>query len=103
MKVTTMRRHSVNSDSARRALRVSGTVGFVALALCFDGKVLTRFHIMNTVKAEDNLIGTFHLRKLAADATSQGGLPFLLGVEGERACAIDQACKKLRAPPMSMQ
>ena len=52
-----MRRHSFNSDSARRALGVAGIVGFVALALCSDANVLTRFHIMNTAKAENSLIG----------------------------------------------
>ena len=52
-----MRRHSFTSDSARRALGVAGIVGFVALALCSDANVLTRFHIMNTAKAEDSLIG----------------------------------------------
>ena len=52
-----MRRHSITSHSARRALGVAGIVGFVALALCFDANVLTRFHIMNTAKAEDSLIG----------------------------------------------
>ena len=57
-----MRRHSLNSDSARRALCVAGIVGFVALALCSGANVLTRFHIMNTAKAEDNLIGAFDPR-----------------------------------------
>ena len=65
-----MRRHSFTSDSARRALGVAGIVGFVALALCSNANVLTRFHIMNTARAEDSLIGAFHPRKLAADATS---------------------------------
>jgi thiol-disulfide isomerase/thioredoxin len=100
MKVTTMRRHSFNSVSARCALRVAGIVGFVALALCFDGKVLTRFHIMNTAKAEDNLIGTFHPRKLAADATSPGGVHFLLGVEGVMP-DLDGAIGWLNSTPLS--
>ena len=52
-----MRRHSFTSDSARRALGVAGIVGFVALALCSNANVLTRFHIMTTAKAEDSLIG----------------------------------------------
>jgi len=100
MKVTTMRRHSFNSDSACRALRVAGIVGFVALALCFDGKVLTRFHIMNTAKAEDNLIGTFHSRKLAADATSPGGFHSLLGDEGAMP-DLDGAIGWLNSTPLS--
>jgi hypothetical protein len=54
-----MRRHSANSDSAHRVLCVAGIVGFVALALCSEANVLTRFRIMNTVKAEDSLIGAF--------------------------------------------
>jgi thiol-disulfide isomerase/thioredoxin len=100
MKVTTMRRHSFNSDSARRALCVAGIVGFVALALCSDGNVLTRFHIMNTAKAEDNLIGTFHPRKLAADATSPGGFHFLLGIEGAMP-DLDGAIGWLNSTPLS--
>jgi hypothetical protein len=39
-----MRRHSFTSDSARLALGVAGIVGFVALALCSDANVVTRFH-----------------------------------------------------------
>ena len=57
-----MRRHSFISHSARRALGVAGIVGFVALALCFGANLLTRFHIMNTAKAEDSLIGAFAAR-----------------------------------------
>ena len=51
-----MTRHSFTSDSAHRALGVAGVVGLVALALCSDADVLTRFHVMNTAKAEDSLI-----------------------------------------------
>jgi hypothetical protein len=65
-----MRRHSFTSDSANRALGVAGIVGFVALSLCSNANVLTRLHIMNTAQAEDGLVGAFHPRKLAADATS---------------------------------
>jgi hypothetical protein len=39
-----------------------------ALALCFDAKVLTRFHIMNTAKAEDNLIRARWINYLQADS-----------------------------------
>jgi thiol-disulfide isomerase/thioredoxin len=53
MEVTTMTQHSFTSDSARRALGVAGIVGIVALALCSYANVLTRFHIMNTAKADD--------------------------------------------------
>jgi hypothetical protein len=38
MEVTTMRRNSFTSDSARRALGVAGIAGFVALALCSNAQ-----------------------------------------------------------------
>jgi thiol-disulfide isomerase/thioredoxin len=77
-----MRRHSFTSDSARRALGVAGIVGFVALTLCCDADVLTRFHIMNTANAEDSLIGGFHPQKLTAHATLRSGFHSSLGDEG---------------------
>jgi hypothetical protein len=58
---------------------VAGIVGFVTLALCSNANVLTRFHIMNTARAEDSWIGAFHR---AADSTSPGGFHSLLGDEG---------------------
>jgi hypothetical protein len=72
-----MRRHSFNSDSARRALCVASIMGFVGLALCSDANVLARFHIMNTAKAEDNLIGAFHPR-----LGDEGSMPDLDGAIG---------------------
>ena len=54
-----MRRLSSTSDSARRALGVAGILGFVALALCSNANVLTKFHIMSTAKAGGSLIGGF--------------------------------------------
>ena len=72
-----MRRHSFNSDSARRALYVAGIVGFVALALRSDANVLTRFHIMNAAKAEDNLIDGFQVR-----LRDEGSMPDLDGAIG---------------------
>jgi len=72
-----MRRHSFNSDSARRALGVAGVVGFVAIALCSNANVLTRFHIMNSARAEDNLIGAFHPR-----LGDEGPMPDLDGAIG---------------------
>ena len=77
-----MRRHPSTSDWARRTLSLAGIVGFVALALCSDANVLTRFHIMNTAKAEDSLIGAFHPRKLAAYAILGRGFRSSLGDEG---------------------
>ena len=82
MEVTTVRRHSSNSDSARRVLCVAGIVGFVALALCSEANVLTRFRIMNTVKTEDSFIGAFRPGELDADATSPREFHSLLGDEG---------------------
>jgi len=52
MEITTMKRHSLSSQSVRRAIGVVGIAGLVALALCFDGNILTRFQIMNTAKAK---------------------------------------------------
>jgi thiol-disulfide isomerase/thioredoxin len=72
-----MRRHSLNSDSAHRVLGVAGIAGFVALALCSDANVLARFHIMNTAKAEDHLIGTFYPR-----LGDEGAMPDLDGAIG---------------------
>jgi thiol-disulfide isomerase/thioredoxin len=72
-----MRRHSFNSDSARRALGVAGVVGFVAIALCSNANVLTRFHIMNSARAEGNLIGAFHPR-----LGDEGPMPALDGAIG---------------------
>jgi thiol-disulfide isomerase/thioredoxin len=77
MEVTTIRRHSFNSDSARRALCVAGIVGFVALALSSNANVLTSFHIMNTAKAEDNLMGAFYPR-----LGDEGAMPDLDGAIG---------------------
>ena len=76
-----MRRHSFNSDSARRALCAAGIVGFVALALCSDGSVLTRFHIMNTAKAEDSLIGALQ-RGFHPSLGNEGDMPDLDGAIG---------------------
>ena len=95
-----MRRHSFTSDSARRALGVAGIVGFVALALSSNANVLTRFHIMNTARGEDSLIGAFHPRKLAADATSLRGFHSLLGDEGAMP-DLDGAIGWLNSTPAS--
>src|SRR5580693_7059778 len=72
-----MRRHSFPWDSARRALGVAGVLGFVALVLCSDANILTRFHIINTAEAEDNLIGAFYSR-----LGDEGSMPDLDGAIG---------------------
>src|SRR5580698_4780622 len=77
MEVPTMRRHSFPWDSARRALGVAGVLGFVALVLCSDANILTRFHIINTAEAEDNLIGAFYSR-----LGDEGSMPDLDGAIG---------------------
>jgi thiol-disulfide isomerase/thioredoxin len=102
MEVTTMKRHSFTSDSARHRLGLAGIAGFVALALCSNANVLTRFHIMNTAQAEDGLIGAFHPRKLAADATSTRGFHFLLGDEGSMP-DLDGAVGWLNSAPLSRE
>jgi thiol-disulfide isomerase/thioredoxin len=94
-----MGRHSFNLDSARRALCV-GVAGVVTLALCSDAHVLARFHIMNTAKAEDILIGAFHPQKLAADATSPRGFHSLFGDEGAMP-ELDGAIGWLNSDPLS--
>ena len=76
-----MKRHSFTSDSARRALGVAGIVGFVALALCSDANVLTRFHIMNTAKAEDSSIGALQ-RGFHSSLGDEGAMPDLDGAIG---------------------
>ena len=84
-----MRRHLLNWDSARHAL---GIVGFVALAVGFAGNSLNGFHIMETAKAEDGLIGALMPRKLAASGalgsgfhssvSDEGSVPELAGATG---------------------
>jgi thiol-disulfide isomerase/thioredoxin len=95
-----MRRRSLNSDSTHSVLCVAGVVGVVALALCSDADVLTRFHIMNTAKAEDNLIGAFYPQKPAADAASPHGFHSLLGDEGAMP-DLDGAIGWLNSDPLS--
>ena len=76
-----MRRHSFTSDSARRTLCAAGIVGFVALALCSNANVLTKFHIMKTVKAKSSSIGAlpsgFH-----PSLGDEGAMPELDGAIG---------------------
>src|SRR6202043_2194762 len=67
-------------DSARRALGMAGIVGFVALALCCNANVLARFHIMNTARAEDSLIGA--RRGFHSSLGDEGAMPDLDGAIG---------------------
>jgi thiol-disulfide isomerase/thioredoxin len=76
-----MKRHSLGSQSARRALSVAGIAGFVALALYFDANVLTRFHVMNSAKAEDRLIGALQ-RGTHPSLGDEGSMPELDGATG---------------------
>src|SRR5271169_4032238 len=100
MEVTTMRRHLFTSDSANRALGVVGIVGFVALTLCSNANVLTRFHSMGTAKAEESLIRAFHSQQIAADVTSPGGFHSLLGDEGAMP-DLDGAIGWINSAPLS--
>jgi hypothetical protein len=80
IEITTMKRHSFSSESARRAFGLIGIVGFVALAFCSDANVLTRSPIMSTGKAEDSLIGArngFHF-----SLGDEGAMPDLNGAVG---------------------
>jgi thiol-disulfide isomerase/thioredoxin len=95
-----MKRHSFTADSVRRALAVAVIVGFVALALCSDANVITRFHFMNTAKAEDSLIGAFRPRNVAAQATLQRGFHSSFGDEGEMP-DLDGAIAWLNSVPLS--
>ena len=76
-----MGRHSITSHSAHRALGVAGIVGFVALALCSDANVLTRFHIMNTAKAKNSLTGALQ-RGFHSSLSDEGAMPDLEGAIG---------------------
>jgi thiol-disulfide isomerase/thioredoxin len=95
-----MRRYSSNSNSARRVLCLAGILAFAAFALCSEAKVLSRFHMMNTAKAEDSLISAFRLPKLAADATLPAGFHALLGDEGAMP-DLDGAVGWLNSAPLS--
>jgi len=97
-----MRRQSFTLDSAQRALGVAGIVGFVALALCCDANVLTRFHIMNTAKAGDSFIGVFNPRKLAAQAAFGREFRVSLGDEGAMP-DLNGAIGWLNSAPLSKQ
>jgi thiol-disulfide isomerase/thioredoxin len=81
MEITTVKGHSLSSLSARSALGVVGIAGFVALALCFDANVLTRFQIMNTAKAENSSTGAPQ-RGNHPSLGDEGAMPELDGATG---------------------
>jgi thiol-disulfide isomerase/thioredoxin len=81
MEVTTVKRHFFASNPAGRILGVVGIVGFVVLFVCSGSSVLTRFHIMNTAKAEDSSIGASQ-RGLHTSLGDEGAMPDLDGAIG---------------------
>ena len=76
-----MRRVLFTSDLARRALGVAGIVGFVALALCSNANVVTKFHVMSTAKAEGSLFGALR-RGFQPSLGDEGAMPELDGAIG---------------------
>jgi thiol-disulfide isomerase/thioredoxin len=64
-----------------RALSKTGIVGFVALALCSNANVLTRFQIITTAKAEDSLSGALK-HGLHPSLGDEGAMPDLDGAIG---------------------
>src|SRR5690242_13319139 len=95
-----MRRHSVTTDSARRAPGVAGVVGFVALVLCSNANVLTTLHIMKIAQAENGLAGGLQSQKLAVETISPQEFHFLLGDEGAMP-DLDGATGWLNSTPLS--
>src|SRR5258708_23421013 len=91
-----MKRHSLKSGPAA----VASLLGIVASTLCSNTNILTRFHIMNTARAEDSLIGAFHPRKLATSGTLQRGFHSSLGDEGAMP-DLDGAVGWLNSVPLS--
>jgi len=77
-----MKRHSLKSGPAGSSIGVASLMGFVAFTLCFNTNILTRFHIMNTARAEDSLIRAFHPPELASKTSLQHGFHSSLGDEG---------------------
>jgi len=76
-----VKRHFFASNPAGRILGVVGIVGFVVLFVCSGSSVLTRFHIMNTAKAEDSSIGASQ-RGLHTSLGDEGAMPDLDGAIG---------------------
>lgn len=75
-----MKRHSLKSGPALRLISVAGLLGFVAFALC-SNNILTRFHMMNTARA-DSLSGALRSGKLAAPTSLGRGFRSSFGDEG---------------------
>ena len=100
MEAPTLRRRALTPDSARRAISVAGILGFVALVLCSDASVLSRFHIMSSAKAEDGLNGEFHSLKVGAHSTLPDGFHSSRGDEGAMP-ELDGAIGWLNSAPLS--
>lgn len=96
-----MQRYSFSSDQLRRAAGVLAILGFAVLALWYGPDVLTRVHIMKSVKAEDRLAGAFHLAK-PADASPDRAFHAALGDEGPMP-DLDGAIAWLNSAPLSRQ
>lgn len=78
----------------RRGLGIAVIMGVIAIALGWDTSLLTKFSFVNTAKAEEHLIGTFHAAKPAIVMTAasaaepalddEGPMPDLIGAVGWR-------------------
>jgi cytochrome c biogenesis protein CcdA/thiol-disulfide isomerase/thioredoxin len=84
----------------RRALGVAVIMGVVAIALGWDTKLLTKFSLVNTSKAEAHLIDTLGPMKPAVlPVNAAESLP-VLGDEGSMP-ELDGAVAWLNSPPLS--
>ena len=77
-----MKRLSSFEIWSRRALGVAVIVGVVAIAPHRATNVLTKFSFMNTARAEEHLIGAFHLGKPAVLTASAQEAQIALADEG---------------------
>jgi thiol-disulfide isomerase/thioredoxin len=75
-----VKRYSLISHPDRRALGAGGILAFAALGLFVEANVHTRFHVMNTAKAESNWAGG--PREFRASLGDEGAMPDLGGAIG---------------------
>jgi thiol-disulfide isomerase/thioredoxin len=73
-----MRRHSFTLT--RRVIGAAGVLAFAALVVCFGANVLTRFPVMNTVRADAGLIGIG--KGVQGSRGDEGVMPELDGAVG---------------------